>query len=46
VKGWLFYGCPKGVKLAEMKDGSRLIGLLEKQLRLLDRKASPRSRRA
>jgi hypothetical protein len=33
VKGWLFYGCPKGVKLAEMKNGSRQIGALEKQLR-------------
>jgi AAA domain len=33
VKGWLFYACPKGIKLAEIKDGSRQIGLLEKQLR-------------
>jgi hypothetical protein len=33
VKGWLFYACPKGIKLAEMKNGSRHIGLLEKQLR-------------
>jgi hypothetical protein len=33
VKGWLFYSTPKGVKLAEMRNGSRQIGLLEKQLR-------------
>jgi len=32
-KGWLFYATPRGVKLAEMKNGSRQIGLLEKQLR-------------
>jgi hypothetical protein len=33
VKGWLFYACPKGIKLAEMKNGARQIGALEKQLR-------------
>jgi hypothetical protein len=33
VKGWLFYSTPKGIKLAEMRNGSRHIGLLEKQLR-------------
>jgi AAA domain len=33
LKGWLFYATPKGLKLAEMKDGSRQIGLLEKKLR-------------
>lgn len=33
VKGWLFYATPKGVKLAEMHNGSHQIGLLEKQLR-------------
>jgi hypothetical protein len=33
VKGWLFYSTPKGVKLAEMRNGSRQTGLLEKQLR-------------
>jgi hypothetical protein len=33
LKGWLFYATPKGVKLAEMKDRSRQIGVLEKQLR-------------
>jgi hypothetical protein len=33
LKGWLFYASPKGVKLAEMRDGSRQIGVLEKSLR-------------
>jgi hypothetical protein len=33
VKGWLFYSTPKGIKLAEMRNGTRQIGLLEKQLR-------------
>jgi hypothetical protein len=33
VRGWLFYACPKGIKLAEMQNGSRQIGLLEKKLR-------------
>jgi AAA domain len=33
VKGWLFYATPKGMKLAEMSNGSRQIGLLEKSLR-------------
>jgi hypothetical protein len=33
VKGWLFYATPRGIKLAEMRNGSRQIGLLEKQLR-------------
>jgi RecA-family ATPase len=33
VKGWLFYATPRGIKLAEMKNGSRQIGILEKQLR-------------
>ena len=41
VKGWLFYGCPKGVKLAEMKNGSRQIGTLEKQLRRWIEKRRP-----
>ena len=33
LRGWLFYATPKGVKLAEMKDGSPQIGALAKQLR-------------
>jgi hypothetical protein len=33
VKGWLFYATPKGIKLAEIKNGSRQIGRLEKSLR-------------
>jgi AAA domain len=33
VKGWLFYATPKGIKLAEVKNGSRQIGMLEKSLR-------------
>jgi hypothetical protein len=33
VKGWLFYATPKGVKLAEMHNGSRQIGMLDKSLR-------------
>jgi hypothetical protein len=33
VKGRLFYATPKGVKLAEMQNGSRQIGMLEKSLR-------------
>jgi hypothetical protein len=34
VKGWLFYATPKGIKLAEIRNGSRQIGMLEKSLRL------------
>jgi hypothetical protein len=33
VKGWLFYATPKGIKLAEMCNGSRQIGMLQKSLR-------------
>jgi hypothetical protein len=33
VKGWLFYATPKGLKLAEIKNGSRLAGALEVALR-------------
>jgi RecA-family ATPase len=33
LKGWLFYAAPKGVKLAEIRDGSRQIGMLETSLR-------------
>jgi RecA-family ATPase len=33
LKGWLFCAAPKGFKLAEMKNGSRQIGVLEKMLR-------------
>jgi hypothetical protein len=41
VKGWLFYACPKGVKLAEMNNRSRQIGLLETQLRAWIEKHRP-----
>jgi hypothetical protein len=41
VKGWLFYACPKGIKLAEMNNGSRQIGALEKQLRIWIEKRRP-----
>jgi hypothetical protein len=33
LKGWLFCAAPKGLKLAEMKGGTRQIGHLEKLLR-------------
>jgi hypothetical protein len=33
LKGWFFYDCPKGLKIAEMVRGTRHIGLLEKELR-------------
>jgi hypothetical protein len=33
LKGWLFCAAPKGFKLAEMKNGGRQIGMLEKMLR-------------
>jgi AAA domain len=33
LKGWLFIAAPKGVKLAEMRNGSRQAGNLEKLLR-------------
>jgi hypothetical protein len=33
LKGWLFYAVPRGMKLAEMQNGSRQIGMLEKWLR-------------
>jgi hypothetical protein len=33
VKGWLFYATPKSIKLAEMRNGSRQIGMLERSLR-------------
>jgi RecA-family ATPase len=32
LKGWLFIAAPKGIKLAEMRQGSRQIGRLEKTL--------------
>ena len=41
VKGWLFYACPKGIKLAEIRNGSRQIGSLEKQLRAWIEKQRP-----
>jgi hypothetical protein len=33
LRGWLFYSTPRGVKLAEVRNGSRQIGKLEKLLR-------------
>jgi hypothetical protein len=33
LKGWLFIAAPKGIKLAEMNQGKRQIGALEKTLR-------------
>jgi hypothetical protein len=33
IRGWLYIAAPKGVKLAEMQNGSRQIGQLEKLLR-------------
>jgi hypothetical protein len=33
LKGWLFYATSKGIKLAEIRDGSRQIGMLETSLR-------------
>jgi hypothetical protein len=33
IKGWLFCAAPKGMKLAEMRNGTRQIGHLEKLLR-------------
>lgn len=41
LKGWLFYATPKGLKLAEMKGGSRQIGLLEKRLRAAIERRKP-----
>ena len=33
VKGWLFLAAPRGLRLAEMRDGSHHIGALEAELR-------------
>ena len=33
IEGWLFVSCPRGVKLAELKDGSPAAGKLEKMVR-------------
>jgi hypothetical protein len=33
VRGWLFLSCPKGLKLVEMRDGTRAVGALEPALR-------------
>jgi hypothetical protein len=41
VKGRLFYATPKGIKLAEMRNGSRQIGLLEKSLRVAIERRRP-----
>jgi hypothetical protein len=41
VKGWLFYWTPKGIKLAEMKNGSRQIGALERKLRAVIARRKP-----
>jgi hypothetical protein len=41
VKGWLFYWTPKGIKLAEIKNGSRQIGALERKLRAVIARREP-----
>jgi hypothetical protein len=41
VKGWLFLAAPKGFKLAEVRNGSRQIGILEKMLRKTIEKRRP-----
>jgi hypothetical protein len=33
LKGWLFPACPKGLKLLEMRNGDRAVGMLEPALR-------------
>jgi hypothetical protein len=33
LKGWLFPACPKGLKLLEMRNGERAVGMLEPALR-------------
>jgi hypothetical protein len=45
IKGWLFRAAPKGIKLAEIRNGSRQDGALEKALRdAIDRR--PRDARS
>jgi hypothetical protein len=34
LKGWLYYATPKGIKLAELQNGSRQRGQLEQELRV------------
>jgi RecA-family ATPase len=41
LKGWFFYAVPKGIKLAELKNGAAERGGLEKQLRAKIRKLKP-----
>src|SRR5262249_42124422 len=41
VKGWLFLACPKGLKLMEMRDGERAIGMLEPALRRVIERRRP-----
>jgi AAA domain len=41
LKGWLYIAAPKGVKLAEMKNGSRQIGEMEKLLRAAIQRRKP-----
>ena len=41
VKGWLFYATPKGIKLAEIRNGSRQIGILETKLRASIKRRRP-----
>jgi AAA domain len=41
VKGWLFYATPKGIKLAEIRNGSRQIGALERSLRASIKRRRP-----
>jgi hypothetical protein len=47
LKGWLFYAAPKNLKLAEMRNGTRQIGKLEKLLReAIERRCQPRERKS
>ena len=41
VKGWLHYATPRGMKLAEMRDGTRKTGMLEKSLRVAIKRCRP-----
>src|SRR5262249_54942772 len=40
-KGWLLYATPRGMKLAEMRDGTRKTGMLEKSLRAAIERCRP-----
>jgi hypothetical protein len=41
LKGWLFYATPRGVKLAEVRSGSREKGILERSLRAAIERRKP-----